>query len=438
MTDINGETHSTKSSVSVGYTALSLDIALPEQLNKNDDAKYKISTTNLMGEFEPAKGKIEIFKLKQPEKVYRERLWQQPDKHIFSQEEWSKLFPLDLYSDENSQFKWERGEKVKESNFDTEKQKEFMWDGLNKLQEGAYVMEAHCKDKYGEDVKDVKYITVFSEKGNTVPVAETDWYVPLKTTCEPGEKATFLIGSASTDVRVLYEIEHKGVILKKEFITLSANQKLFEIPVEEKYRGNFVYHLVFIKNNRTFSHQQVVTVPYTNKQLDIEFATFRNKLLPGEKEEWKLKIKDKKGEKIAAKMMATLYDASLDAFKVNSWHLNIYNSYYAQLSWTTSMGFGVVNSQLYNHYWNSYSSGPYRSFDELNWFGYYFYGNYYGYYDDYEGDGLSVRGARSVSKSAMADESAAEPSKKSKDKSGESEAKEESMNEQAPARKVLQ
>ena len=434
VTDINGETHSTKSSVSVGYTALSLDIALPEQLNKNDDAKYKISTTNLMGEFEPAKGKIEIFKLKQPEKVYRERLWEQPDKHIFTQEEWSKLFPLDLYSDENSQFKWARGEKVKESNFDTEKQKEFMWDGLNKLQEGVYVMEAHCKDKYGEDVKDVKYITVFSEKGNTVPVAETDWYVPLKTTCEPGEKATFLIGSASTDVRVLYEIEHKGVILKKEFINLSANQKLFEIPVEEKYRGNFVYHLVFIKNNRTFSRQQVVTVPYTNKQLDIEFATFRNKLLPGETEEWKLKIKDKKGEKIAAEMMATLYDASLDAFKVNSWYLNIYNSYYAQLSWTTSMGFGIVNSQLYNHYWNSYSSGPYRSFDALNWFGYYFYGNYYGYYDDYEGDGLSVRSSRSgVMKSAMADESVAERSKKSNDKGGESEAKEESMNEQAPA-----
>ncbi|MBK9451322.1 MAG: hypothetical protein IPN95_18320 [Bacteroidetes bacterium] len=62
-----------------------------------------------------------------------------------------------------------------------------------------------------------------------------------------------------------------------------------------------------------------VNVPWTNKQLQIEFATFRDKLLPGAKEEWLVKIKGPKGEKVVAELLATMYDQSLDAFRTQSW-----------------------------------------------------------------------------------------------------------------------
>jgi len=61
--------------------------------------------------------------------------------------------------------------------------------------------------------------------------------------------------------------------------------------------------------------------------LDITFETFRNKLQPGENEEWRIKIAGKNGDKVAAEMVATLYDASLDAFAKNNWNFNIYESY---------------------------------------------------------------------------------------------------------------
>lgn len=196
---------------------------------------------------------------------------------------------------------------------------------------------------------------------------------------------------------MLYEIEHQGEIVKKEYITLNKEQKLIEIPVEEKHRGNFSFHYVFIKNNRTYSQSGVITVPYTNKELDIEFETFRNKLLPGQNEEWKIKIKDKKGDKVAAEMMATLYDASLDAFKPNNWYFNIYNNYYSNLYWDVNSAFGVVNAQMYGQDWNRYPSGAYKYYDQLNWFGY--SNGYYGYYDDMDGD-YNYRGARTYAKSS--------------------------------------
>ena len=143
-------------------------------------------------------------------------------------------------------------------------------------------------------------------------------------------------------------------------------------------------------------------MPYTNKKLDIEFETFRDKLIPGQQEEWKIKIKDKKGDKLAAEMMATLYDASLDIFKPNNWYFNIYNNYYSNLNWDVSSAFGNVNAQLFTVDWNNYPEGAYRNYDRLNWFGY--SNGMYGYYTDREDNsgGISIRGARSMAPMAAA------------------------------------
>ena len=415
VTDINGETHSSQTYVNAAYTALNLNVSIPSLLEKENKNAFAIYTTNMSGQFEAAQGKVEIFKLKEPSKTIRERRWSKPDKYLINKEEFEKLFPNDEYKDENNMYKWERGEKIFEKKFSNTSVLLPLKTGtsttvntndsvkisdLKNWKQGSYVMEAHSKDAYGEDVKDVKYFTVYSNLSKEIPGNNIDWFNMLTVEpIEPGGKAKFIIGSKEENVKVLYEIEHKGEIIKKEYVTLNKEQKLIEIPVEEKHRGNFSFHCVFIKNNRSYSHDGVITVPYTNKELDIEFETFRNKLLPGQQEEWKIKIKDKKGDKLAAEMMATLYDASLDAFRPNNWYFNIYNNYYSNLYWDLNSGFGTVNAQLFGIDWNKYPVGAYRYYDHLNWFGY--SNGYYGYYDDLDGNG-DYRNNRMMYKSAQA------------------------------------
>ncbi|MCZ8285782.1 MAG: hypothetical protein O9353_10040, partial [Bacteroidia bacterium] len=134
-----------------------------------------------------------------------------------------------------------------------------------------------------------------------------------------------------------------------------------------------------MKHNRFYTRSNIITVPYTNKELDIQFETFRNKLLPGQAEEWKLILKDKKGEKAAAEMVATMYDASLDAFKPNNWYFGIYQSYYARLRWTSGIARTASSTEFYELA-TDYASVPYRAYDQLNYFGLGFYSNYgYGY-----------------------------------------------------------
>ncbi|HLG04037.1 MAG TPA: alpha-2-macroglobulin family protein, partial [Bacteroidia bacterium] len=128
--------------------------------------------------------------------------------------------------------------------------------------------------------------------------------------------------------------------------------------------------------NRAYTMDQQVNVAWESKELEIEFETFRNKLLPGQKEEWKLKIKGPQGEKVSAEMVAAMYDASLDEFRSHDWSFYLYKSYYGSLSWQQGVE-GTTGSNLYQDYWNRYASYENRTYDALNWFEYMYGVNLY-------------------------------------------------------------
>ncbi|RLD83118.1 MAG: hypothetical protein DRJ10_04115, partial [Bacteroidetes bacterium] len=231
---------------------------------------------------------------------------------------------------------------------------------------------------FGNKVSNKHFFNVFTDKGKKMPFNVISLFSTVKTYCEPGEDAQFLIGSSYKNVTVLYEIEHKGEIVSSEYLKISKEQKLIKIPVKEKHRGNFSVHFIFIKNNRYYNQNAVVHVPFTNKNLDIKFETFRDKLYPGEKEQWRIKIKGYKGDKVAAEMLATLYDASLDQFKKNYWNFNIYNSYYTSRTWRTGT-FNSLNSSLLKRDLDVSIYVPNLTYDSFNWFGFQYYAGYYGY-----------------------------------------------------------
>lgn len=414
VTDLNGETHSASQWVVVGYNAMELSVGVGGTIERNDKNRFKVSTVNLNGQKVEANGKINVTRLIEPDQHYITSNWSKPDIQEISEEKYHKLFPHDVYDNEDDYTKYKKGETVLSIDFNTAKNDSVDFKGMKNWKPGRYVLEAISIDAFGAEVKDIKYITVLDKSAKENPTNDIWLMTPLKAYCEPGEKAEFLISSAAENLYVNYEIEYRGDIVKRERILLSKGQKLVTIPVEEKHRGNFTVHFSSVKYGRSFISRQQVIVPYSNKELDIKFETFRNKLLPGQEEEWKLKIKGPKGEKVAAEMVAAMYDASLDEFASNNFFLSVFNSYYSSRYWSSDC-FGQKYSQLYYENWNPYEVIPMRNYDELNWFGYYTYYGYYGYrykgdYYDYDGN-YALEGAlmdRSVAMDMPMEESEAE------------------------------
>lgn len=373
VTDINGENQRAAKAVPIGYTALKLHMDVPDQLDK-DKGKYtfNVTTSTLSGDFVPADGEIVFYRLKETRRVFREKRWKSPDKFTMDKEAYYKVFPHDSFANENDFRRWEKGKQVFSTGFDTSKTKTFELTGLGKWKTGKYVMEMTSKDRYGGPVKEIHYFTVYSMKSKDVPFTQLDWFTVPRNRVEPGETAVVLIGSSAKDVRVIYEIEHRGEIIGKKFITLKDEQKAIEIPIKEKYRGNIGLHFTFVKFNRLFNRSHTISVPWSDKDLDISFETFRDKLKPGEKEEWRLKIKSKSngGEKIAAEMLATLYDASLDAFRPLQWGFGVFPHHHTRYMWLKNAYFGTVRSIRIGNLQRHLQFGQ-KQYDRLNWFGFY-------------------------------------------------------------------
>ena len=372
VVDITGETHSSQTNVSAGYISLIADIQIPGNINKLDKNKYKITSTNLSGQFQPSKFNFKIFKLKEPKRIFRKRLWEKSDQFILSKEEFYKLFPHDIYNDEDKIYNWDKGKQVFETSFlTTDSSTLNINDEIKKWDTGSYLLTINTKDKNGTPIELKKYFTLFDPASDKVPVNTADWFTELKTSVEPGETAELLIGSAEENVKVLYELEYDNHTIDSKWLTLDNEQKKIEIPIKEEYRGNLVANFLFTINNENFYNRTIINVPWTNKHLNISLETFRNKITPGENEEWKIKISGQEGEKEAAEMLASMYDASLDQFAYNYWTFNIYPNYsYGQRYWNPGNSFSLVNSMIYDENWNQYINFPSMPYDYLNYFGF--------------------------------------------------------------------
>ena len=151
------------------------------------------------------------------------------------------------------------------------------------------------------------------------------------------------------------------------FFSFSNDKKSFDFKISEEDRGGFGVNQFFIKDNRFYAISNTINVPWSNKELNISFDTYRDKTLPGSEEKWKVKISGNKGEKVAAEMLASMYDASLDQFKPHSWEsLDIWPKYNGYNKWQSRQNFTMVNS--FEKYWEEkYIEQKEKIYDVLNY-----------------------------------------------------------------------
>ena len=349
VTDVNGETRSGEQTVSVSYKSLMLNVNLPESLPADSLKNIFIRSTNMAGEFEPAKITVTISKLKEEKRLIRERYWQRPDQVIMSKEEYIRNFPYDEYDNENDYKHWAKEQVVFTKSDSSRENSEYSIQNAE-LKPGFYIVEVMTKDKDGNEVKDVKYIELYDEKSNQLSHPQYLWSGKTQTVIEPGETAKIKLGTAADDLFIIQEIDKSSIGQEQsvDFSSLRLNNetRTFSFTATESDRGGYGVSWVFIRNNRFYQLNQTISVPWTNKDLQIEFATFRDKTLPGSEEKWKVKITGYKNEKVAAEMLASMYDASLDQFKPHSWNKpTIWPCCcYGGFSWNGSQDFAGVQS----------------------------------------------------------------------------------------------
>jgi len=303
VTDRTGETRSATRVVSVAYTSLRASVTASGWLEAGEELEFTVRTESHDGEGRAAEGVLKVHRLKEPESCPRPE-WN-TGRYVRPQEGAEGRPSTDPA-------RWEPGEVVAEIEVETGE------DGTatvkRALEAGAYRLVFETRDAGGREIKALNGIQVVDPEAGDFPTM-----VPFHTAApawsvEPGEVAKVLWGSGHEEVRALVEWWLDGRLLKREWSRPGRTQQMFEMAIEERFRGGLSVKVWQVAENRLSVLQREVEVPWTTKELALRWERIVSKLEPGTKETWTAVISGPGGEAAAAEMVATLYDASLDAF----------------------------------------------------------------------------------------------------------------------------
>ena len=158
------------------------------------------------------------------------------------------------------------------------------------------------------------------------PAAETDdWFYQSATQFpNDGTPVTIQVGSSDNDVYIVYSIFSGKKIIEQGAIERSNQLINRKFTYKDEYGNGLLLTYAWVKNGRCYTHTAQIMRPMPNKELTLEWATFRDRLTPGQKEEWTLTVKDADGRPVDANLMATLYDKSLDQIAKHQWAFSPY------------------------------------------------------------------------------------------------------------------
>ncbi len=342
-TDITGETQTANTSFTIGYRTIEIRVDFGDALDRASTDSLPIDVRNLNGDVVQVPVEVRIARLQRPDgELRRERLWARPDRFVTTRAEHDARFPEEAYDSERDPATWPlRNEAVLLHRGKITGA--VPWKQLKDLEVGTYRLFVNATDPNGESVAITKEFTLYDRDIQNTGFENEPFHVQaVDTHCEPGDKAILLLSSATDDVRVLMEVERDGGIVVRRPFTLNKGQQRVELPVLESDRGGFAVHFTCVERGRDHSTTQWVDVPWTNKELKVQWMSFRDKMLPGAKEEWRLRITGPKKERVAAQVLAAMYDASLDRFATPEWWMDPWPNNSAQRNWRACEPMGAA------------------------------------------------------------------------------------------------
>lgn len=349
ITDLTGESHTVEHTVSIGVNGLNLTISHPQQLNLQSPTAFEVKAHNASGQPQSVRGTVQVLRLAQPDRVFKARYWQRPDTMMYAQADFYTGVQGYPYAEEDQVHRWAVRDTVATLRFDTDSAKALDVAALG-LSTGHYRIIATTTDDRGRIVTYENIFVAFDPSAPEVPVSSAFWWHMPDRTYAPGEAMVVYFGGAGYRNYTMIEVrDGKRQVIHREWV-LSRNLHQWRYPITEAHRGNIRIKAITVADGRVFEHSELVRVPW-DKELDITLETFRDKLTPGQQETWTLRIDGAADEGVTAELLASMYDASLDAIYRTDWRFRPFPTYNSNVYTAYRDNFTSLDSRLSANDW---------------------------------------------------------------------------------------
>ncbi len=311
VTNVAGETQSSSYTIAVGDPSLILSTNLSDEalLSKDTPIKLTFKVTNLDGQPVAVEGTYALYPITDTKK------------HILAKEP------------------------VLKGTFTANR--EMVMEAWQSLPSGSYELKMVVNDQQGREVEKECTIVLFSSKDNR-PATDTPlWYHAGNTSFDAAHPATFSMGTSFKDAYVMMSVFQSDKLIEERTFVLTDSIVHFEYPYRATYGQGITIDFSLVKDGNRQSQQVQLKKRIPEKQLQVKWEVFRDKLRPGQQEEWKLTVKTPQGAPASAEMLALMYDASLDKIWKRDQSLAVGYGYALPVTqWTT--GYSGMN---YFHNW---------------------------------------------------------------------------------------
>ncbi len=217
---------------------------------------------------------------------------------------------------------------------------------IPKMKSGSHTLEAVCQNDTIEET-----LVVFSLDDRRPAVQTDDWFFVSDSQFPyDGTPVTVQVGSSDKDVHIVYALMAGNKLIESGAIDKSNELLNRKLTYKDEYGTGLLLTFAWMKEGVMYHHETAIKRPVRDKTLRLQWQTFRNRLEPGQKEEWTMTVVDADGKPAQAQLMAVLYDKSLDQLAQHQWTFVPYvNLPTPSAVWTYGGTWGQLGFGGYKH-----------------------------------------------------------------------------------------
>lgn len=204
-------------------------------------------------------------------------------------------------------------------------------DTWHNVPSGRYRLTAWATDSLGHRVESTASFVLFSKEDYRPPVHAPLFFHERNMEVAAGEKASFCLGTSFKDAWVWMDIFTGGKRVESRLLQLSDTLMCVEMPYLDSYDESVTLLFNTLKEGELYSRTAFLKRIQPNRTLQMKWEVFRDRLRPGQEEEWRLVVTTPEGLPASAEMLALMYDASLDKLYPNRQSWGVF--FAPQLDW---------------------------------------------------------------------------------------------------------
>ncbi len=319
VTDEGGETRSAERVFRLGFVAVEARVA--DQLgfrHAGEPSNLRVVRFDLDGTPRAGRGSWRLLRLEQPDQTLtpaEQPLPEPPDGRDAVVTEGDRLRPRwePGYDPEAVMASWPEGSEVAAGTVvhgdegDAELE-------LPALDAGAYRVVYRTEDAFGAEFETRHHLVVSGRK--RTPLALPALLRFDRSSAAVGETARLFVFTGLRAQEMVLEVFRDGQRIDRRPIG-AGRSGVVELPITAADRGGFSAALTLVRDHQLVRQTANLVVPWDDRRLEIDFATFRDRMRPGTRETFTVTVRRRDGSVVdeeAAELLAYMYDRSLDIF----------------------------------------------------------------------------------------------------------------------------